>query len=95
MELEPLFDIGILPPPLPPSPAQSPALFDLTPYLLMPQRTVAKMLGLPMSTLSKRWRIAGKGRIWPYRRIQRLGTDERERKRLLKPTFISIARNKK
>jgi len=60
MELEPLFDIGILPPPLPPSPAQSPALFDLTPYLLMPQRTVAKMLGLPMSTLSKRWRIAGK-----------------------------------
>lgn len=35
---------------------------DLGPYLSMPQSEVAKQLGLPASTLSKRWKEAVPGR---------------------------------
>lgn len=43
---------------------------DITPYLHMPQGEAAKVLGMPSSTLSKRWREAvGAKRKWPHRAV--------------------------
>jgi len=42
---------------------------DITDYLNMPQTRVAKTLGIPSSTLSKRWREAARQRKWPWRTV--------------------------
>lgn len=46
--------------------------FDITPYLSLPQSKAAEKLGIPTSTLSKRWKEAVRGRKWPYRSICKL-----------------------
>jgi len=45
---------------------------DITEYLAMPQSDASKKLGIPTSTLSKRWKEAVQGRKWPYRTICKL-----------------------
>uniref|UniRef100_A0A7S4IIK0 RWP-RK domain-containing protein n=1 Tax=Vannella robusta TaxID=1487602 RepID=A0A7S4IIK0_9EUKA len=42
---------------------------DITEFLNMPQNQAAKRLGIPPSTLSKRWREAAPNRKWPYRTV--------------------------
>lgn len=44
-------------------------LVDITAYLSTPQSQAAAQLGIPVSTLSKRWKEAGKSRMWPYRNV--------------------------
>lgn len=38
----------------------------------MAQSDAAKKLGIPVSTLSKRWKEAVVGRKWPYRTVSRI-----------------------
>lgn len=45
------------------------AYVDITEYLNMAQSDAAKKLGIPPSTLSKRWKEAVRKRKWPYRMI--------------------------
>eukprot|EP01097_Dermamoeba_algensis_P010766 TRINITY_DN8057_c0_g1_i1.p1 TRINITY_DN8057_c0_g1~~TRINITY_DN8057_c0_g1_i1.p1 ORF type:complete len:245 (+),score=45.03 TRINITY_DN8057_c0_g1_i1:160-894(+) len=45
---------------------------DITEYLNLPQTTAAKKLGIPTSTLSKRWKEAVRKRKWPYRTVCKL-----------------------
>eukprot|EP01100_Stratorugosa_tubuloviscum_P008596 TRINITY_DN357_c1_g1_i7.p1 TRINITY_DN357_c1_g1~~TRINITY_DN357_c1_g1_i7.p1 ORF type:complete len:260 (-),score=150.62 TRINITY_DN357_c1_g1_i7:214-993(-) len=45
---------------------------DITAYLNLPQTVAAKKLGMPTSTLSKRWREAVRNRKWPYRVVNKL-----------------------
>jgi hypothetical protein len=45
---------------------------DITEYLNLPQYLAAKKLGIPASTLSKRWKEAVRTRKWPYRSVQKL-----------------------
>ena len=45
---------------------------DITELLNMPQSEAAKNLGIPASTLSKRWREAAPNRKWPYRRVGKI-----------------------
>jgi len=45
---------------------------DLTEYLNLPQGEAAKRLGVPTSTLSKRWKEAVVNRKWPYRTVQKI-----------------------
>jgi len=42
---------------------------DITEYLNMPQAEAAKKLGIPTSTLSKRWKEASCKRKWPWRTV--------------------------
>jgi len=46
--------------------------FDITPFISLSQEKAAKQLGLPKSTLSKRWREATCNRKWPYRQLCKL-----------------------
>lgn len=45
---------------------------DITEYLNLPQIEAAKKLGIPTSTLSKRWKEASVNRKWPYRTVAKL-----------------------
>jgi len=45
---------------------------DVTPYLTLPQHEAAKKLGIPSSTLAKRWKEASCNRKWPYRTVSKL-----------------------
>ena len=48
---------------------------DLTQYLCLPQHQAAKSLGIPSSTLSKKWCEATKDRKWPYRKVAKLNNE--------------------
>ncbi len=50
-------------------PKCGPALVDLSAFYHMKQQHVAALLGMAVSTFSKRWRKASSGKQWPYRRI--------------------------
>ncbi|PRP89033.1 hypothetical protein PROFUN_02311 [Planoprotostelium fungivorum] len=52
-----------------PLPRAGQSYVDITEYLNMPQSEAAKKLGIPPSTLSKRWKEAVRKRKWPYRMI--------------------------
>jgi hypothetical protein len=45
---------------------------DVTPFLNTLQTEVAAQLGIPVSTLSKRWKEASKGRKWPHRHVLKI-----------------------
>jgi hypothetical protein len=60
---------------------------DVTPYLNMPQKDAAGRLGIPTSTLSKRWKDAVKQRKWPYRIVSKL---DREIMVLLQNIQVSL-----
>ena len=45
---------------------------DITDLLTLPQSQAAHILGVPTSTLSKRWKEAVRGRKWPYRTVTRI-----------------------
>lgn len=45
---------------------------DITEYLTLTQREVAKKLGLTISTFSKRWREATCNRKWPWRNVRKI-----------------------
>jgi len=53
---------------------------DVTPYITLSQEDAAKKLGIPSSTLSKRWREATMNRKWPFRSLCKF---DREIKTLL------------
>jgi len=56
-----------------PVPANNgPNYVDITEYLNLPQNEAAKRLGVPTSTLSKRWKEASVNRKWPYRTVCKL-----------------------
>ncbi len=42
---------------------------DITDLLTMPEKEAAAQLGIPESTLSKRWREVTQGRKWPFRSV--------------------------
>jgi predicted DNA-binding protein (UPF0251 family) len=42
---------------------------DITEYLNLPQAEAAVKLGIPASTLSKRWKEAARNRKWPWRTV--------------------------
>jgi hypothetical protein len=46
--------------------------FEMSKYFVFPQGEAAKKLGVPSSTLSKRWTEAANGRKWPFRSLQKL-----------------------
>lgn len=52
--------------------AAMPVYRDITELLNMPQSAAAQILGIPMSTLSKRWKEAVRIRKWPYRQVAKL-----------------------
>lgn len=45
---------------------------DITEYLTLPQSDAAVKLGLPVSTLSKRWKESAKNRKWPFRKVSKI-----------------------
>lgn len=45
---------------------------DISDLLNLPQIEAARRLGMPMSTLSKRWKEAVRVRKWPYRQVAKL-----------------------
>jgi len=45
---------------------------EITEYLNFPQSEAAKRLGMPTSTLSKRWKEAARGRKWPFRKVSKI-----------------------
>eukprot|EP01114_Cavostelium_apophysatum_P009332 TRINITY_DN2243_c0_g1_i2.p1 TRINITY_DN2243_c0_g1~~TRINITY_DN2243_c0_g1_i2.p1 ORF type:complete len:384 (-),score=83.01 TRINITY_DN2243_c0_g1_i2:38-1189(-) len=53
---------------------------DITPYIGLSQEEASKKIGIPSSTLSKRWREATHNRKWPYRSLYKL---DREIKTLM------------
>lgn len=45
---------------------------NITKYLEFPQTVAAKKLGIPTSTLSKRWKEVAPNRNWPFRKLQKI-----------------------
>jgi len=45
---------------------------DVTSLLVLPQNEAARILGIPTSTLSKRWKEVAVGRKWPCRTVTKL-----------------------
>jgi len=45
---------------------------DVTNYLIFPQHIAAQKIGIPPSTLAKRWKEASVNRKWPYRTVAKL-----------------------
>jgi hypothetical protein len=45
---------------------------DVTPFLNTLQTDAAAQLSIPVSTLSKRWKEASKGRKWPHRHVVKI-----------------------
>jgi hypothetical protein len=45
---------------------------NVTSYLTLPQHAAAKKMGIPSSTLSKRWKEASCSRKWPFRTVSKL-----------------------
>jgi hypothetical protein len=45
---------------------------DLTDFFALPQSDAAKLIGVPTSTLSKRWKEVIEDRKWPYRTMGKL-----------------------
>jgi len=45
---------------------------DVAPYVTLPQHEAAKKLGIPSSTLSKKWKDATVNRKWPYRALAKI-----------------------
>lgn len=58
--------------PSPVQTAQAVDYFDITPFITYSQEKAAKKLGIPKSTLSKRWREATCNRKWPFRQLCKL-----------------------
>jgi len=48
---------------------------DIAPYLRFSQREAARKIGVPSSTLSKRWKEATMDRKWPFRMISKIEKD--------------------
>ena len=48
------------------------SLLDITAFLSLPQLQAAARIGIPVSTLSKRWKVAGNARMWPYRNVVKI-----------------------
>lgn len=46
--------------------------FDIGPYVTLPQHEASIRLGIPSSSLSKKWKDATINRPWPYRNILKL-----------------------
>lgn len=44
----------------------------ITELLTLPQHEAAQKLGIPVATLSKRWKEATRGRRWPHRAVSRI-----------------------
>jgi len=53
-------------------PPEGKMFVEVTPYLIFSQSDAAKMIGIPSSTLSKRWKEATLNRKWPFRTVQKL-----------------------
>eukprot|EP01114_Cavostelium_apophysatum_P013101 TRINITY_DN309_c0_g1_i1.p1 TRINITY_DN309_c0_g1~~TRINITY_DN309_c0_g1_i1.p1 ORF type:complete len:281 (-),score=69.12 TRINITY_DN309_c0_g1_i1:187-1029(-) len=51
---------------------KEPTYVDVTPFLVLPQHEAARRLGVPCSTLSKRWKEASVNRKWPHRILCKL-----------------------
>eukprot|EP01114_Cavostelium_apophysatum_P009184 TRINITY_DN22270_c0_g1_i1.p1 TRINITY_DN22270_c0_g1~~TRINITY_DN22270_c0_g1_i1.p1 ORF type:complete len:273 (+),score=44.80 TRINITY_DN22270_c0_g1_i1:54-872(+) len=51
---------------------QAGTFINVTPYLTLPQHAAAKKMGIPSSTLSKRWKEASCSRKWPFRTVSKL-----------------------
>jgi len=58
-----------------PYPDKSAKYIDLTDFLALPQTEAARRLGIPTSTLSKRWKEAVVNRKWPYRMVCKLNKE--------------------
>eukprot|EP01114_Cavostelium_apophysatum_P008559 TRINITY_DN2111_c0_g1_i2.p1 TRINITY_DN2111_c0_g1~~TRINITY_DN2111_c0_g1_i2.p1 ORF type:complete len:177 (+),score=33.29 TRINITY_DN2111_c0_g1_i2:148-678(+) len=54
------------------SPDSKDIFIDVGPFVHLPQITAAKKLGIPASTLSKRWREATQNRTWPHRILTKI-----------------------
>lgn len=55
-----------------PQPPKNYQFLNITEYLHLPQLQVAKILGVPVSSLSKRWNEAVVNRPWPHRKISKI-----------------------
>src|SRR5690349_10485903 len=57
---------------------------DVSPYFRMPQHKVAKLIGVPVSTFSKKWCDAVGQRKWPYRKLRKIDKEIAELQSKLK-----------
>lgn len=51
---------------------------DITSVLSLKQKAAAELIGISQSCLSKRWKIAGLGRPWPYKEIRKIDKEIQE-----------------
>jgi len=52
--------------------------YDITRHLSEPQSVAARKLGIPVSTLSKRWKEAVGERKWPFRQVRKIDGELKE-----------------